>query len=272
MNQNRNSSRQALFFFVLTFGLSWIFWVPAALSGQDVMSSLWVIPFLLGGFGPSAAGVIFLYQYRDKNERGEFWKRLVDFKRISPAWYGFILLIFPLLLGLSFLLEYLGSGNLPELAQVKGLMAQPLALVGLILGGLLTGPLSEELGWRGFGLDRLQERWSPLLSSLVIAPLWWAWHLPLFWMSGTSQSEWWVGGVHFWIFLVQIVPLSILLTWAANHNRKSILAPVLLHFTFNTFYSLAHPLSARTAVIMAVLLILTAGGMVLSSREEVGSA
>jgi hypothetical protein len=47
-------------FFTLAFVLSWLFWVPAAIMSQSTDLTPPGILFLLGGFGPSAAGVIMI--------------------------------------------------------------------------------------------------------------------------------------------------------------------------------------------------------------------
>jgi hypothetical protein len=56
-------------FFALTYALTWIFWIPLALSGQDVMAGPLMIPLLLGGFGPSIAGIIMTYRTQDREGR-----------------------------------------------------------------------------------------------------------------------------------------------------------------------------------------------------------
>ena len=95
------TGRRLWSFFTLTFGLSWLCWVPAAISGQDVNASAWSILFILGGFGPSVAGVIMFYRNRNKEDRRYFWKRVFGFTRISSGWYLFIFLIFPVLLAIN---------------------------------------------------------------------------------------------------------------------------------------------------------------------------
>ena len=49
-------------FITLTYGLTWVFWILLALSGQDVMAGPLMIPLLMGGFGPSIAGIIMNYR------------------------------------------------------------------------------------------------------------------------------------------------------------------------------------------------------------------
>ncbi len=51
----------------------------------------------------------------------------------------------------------------------------------------LIGPLSEELGWRGYALDALQARWSAAASSLVVGLAWSLWHLPLFFIQDETN-------------------------------------------------------------------------------------
>ena len=42
----------------------------------------------------------------------------------------------------------------------------------LFLKNLFAGPLGEELGWRGFALNELQKKHSPIKSSIIIG-FWW---------------------------------------------------------------------------------------------------
>jgi len=46
---------------------------------------------------------------------------------------------------------------------------------------LLCGGGLEEPGWRGFALQRLQHRYSPLRSSVILGVIWAFWHWPMFW-------------------------------------------------------------------------------------------
>jgi membrane protease YdiL (CAAX protease family) len=90
---------------------------------------------------------------------------------------------------------------------------------------LFFGPVPEELGWRGCALDRLQERDSALISSLIIGGTWALWHLPLFFIAGTYQHGLGVGTPAFWLFMVTKFPDSILMTWIYNNTRRSTSLP-----------------------------------------------
>jgi membrane protease YdiL (CAAX protease family) len=98
---------------------------------------------------------------------------------------------------------------------------------------------------------------------LLIAPFWLAWHFPLFFIEGTTQSAWGIGTLSFWLFVVTIIPLSILFTWAYAQNRRSILAPILLHFAYNFTLSLVYPLPMTVNLLHTTGLLIAAAAVVL---------
>ena len=104
-----------------------------------------------------------------------------------------------------------------------------LAQLGNFLPLLILGPLSEEIGWRGYALGRLQTRWNGLASSLMIGVVWALWHLPLFFMVGTLQHEL---GLLFIGFLVGFMANSVCYTWLYNNTKKSLWSAILFHWLF----------------------------------------
>jgi len=100
-------------FFVLTYAITWIFWIPLALSGQDVMAGPLMIALVLGGLGPSVAGILMVYRTQGKEGRRDFWRRSINFKQISAGWYAAIILIFPVAYGLGVLLDMSLGGKPP---------------------------------------------------------------------------------------------------------------------------------------------------------------
>jgi membrane protease YdiL (CAAX protease family) len=60
----------------------------------------------------------------------------------------------------------------------------------------LDGPMSEEPGWRGVALPGLQGSGrSPLLATLILAPIVALWHVPLV-FAHQLPPGWTSGGVH----------------------------------------------------------------------------
>lgn len=89
---------------------------------------------------------------------------------------------------------------------------------------LIGGPLSEEIGWRGFLLPRLQKRLNPFCSSIVLGIIWACWHLPLFFIVGTCQY-----GIPFLLFVMTTTINTIIITWIFNRTNGSLVFPILFH-------------------------------------------
>lgn len=255
-------------FFALTYILTWIFWIPLALSGQDVMAGPLMIALVIGGFGPSIAGIIMTYRTQNHEGRRDFWRRSINFSQIGGRWYLVILLIFPLVYGLAILLDVLLGGSLPGAEAISQIAVQPASLVGMLLMGLIIGPLAEEFGWRGYALDPLQARWSALVSALVVGLFWWAWHFPLFFMNGMPQNEWGLGTTAFWAYAVTVFSLSVLFSWVFNNTRRSILAAILIHFMYNSTFNVVSPISERVSLFVAVILTISSGVVILISGAK----
>jgi membrane protease YdiL (CAAX protease family) len=96
---------------------------------------------------------------------------------------------------------------------------------------LIFVAVQEEPGWRGFLLDRLQCRCSPLLATLLVWLPWSLWHGPLDYFRPVRFS------LVVWILLriVFMIPLTIILTWFYNHSGRSILTTAIFHAGMNTF-------------------------------------
>ena len=106
-------------------------------------------------------------------------------------------------------------------------------LLGMVilffLYNFIYGGLSEEPGWRGFALPRLQAKFSPLVSSLILGVLWAVWHAPAKFggIEATSLSDTLVE----WVLIVLV---TIIFTWLFNRTEGSILVTALIHPAMNT--------------------------------------
>ena len=219
-------------YLLLAYGLTWLFWIPVALTRHDYQTSPFLLAVVfLGVFGPGIAGIILTYREQGKEGGRDFWHRVFDFRRISFKWYLLILLLFPALHMISIGINYWLGGDPPEFAFIKESLAMPAGILVVVILYLLQSAL-EELGWRGYMLDRLQVIWKPLTASLVLGVFHAFWHLPLFWIVGTNQSRY-LSGVEFTLFVVFVTSGSFFNTWCYNENRRSTLAVILLHTVAN---------------------------------------
>lgn len=118
-------------------------------------------------------------------------------------------------------------------ALLRALAAAPLTLASTFLFLLVFGPLPEEMGWRGYALDPLQAAYGPLTAALLLGVVHALWHLPLFFIEGSFQDKLGVFTPGFWRFMVSIVAMSVIISWAFNLTSRSTLLAVLLHWTEN---------------------------------------
>lgn len=220
-------------FFVATYAWTWLFWGMAILLGANMETAMGLVLLLLGVMGPMVTGIGFTYLTRDKEGRRDYWKRIISFKRIPARWYLVIFLFVPVLNILAVLLDVLTGGSGATWGEAAlNLVSNPLSIIPSILFASLI-PFIEELGWRGYVLDRLQEKRSALVSSLILGVVWSLWHLPLFFVQGSYQAGLGVGTLAFWLFIIGIVPISLVFTWIYNNTGRSTLAVILFHSMVN---------------------------------------
>ncbi|WP_069385710.1 CPBP family intramembrane glutamic endopeptidase [Cellulosimicrobium cellulans] len=246
-------------FWALAFGLSWGPWAAALAVGGDVDDPLTFALYALGGCGPSLAALVLAATGR-RSPRLARWGAV---GRWLPAAVGLgavaavvTALVAPLLGG-------------PE-ADVAGDAARAVAesggLLAFALLSLLAGPLSEEIGWRGYAQPRLRRLLDPLPASALLGAVWSVWHLPLFLLDGTWQST--LGPVETALFLAAMVPMSSAYWFVTERLHGGVPAAVLLHLVGNAALTL---LAITAPVGMAVyvgVVVLTAAVIHLVTRPD----
>jgi membrane protease YdiL (CAAX protease family) len=261
-------SRPLIAFFVLTFVITWGLGACYALFPTQLEALFGKISaanplFYVAVYAPSLSALIVTAYTSGVSGLGELLSRLLRW-RVGLKWYLTVFLGVPLLLLGSAALSALSSGESLNLGSKDWLLAIYALVVQLLTD---PGPLGEELGWRGFALPRLLERWSALSASLILGAIWGLWHLPAFFISGLPQS-------HFSLpaFLLGTVALSVLMTWVFQNTRGSVLIAVLIHWLFNgqdlprgSFPAVAGVLS------LAALMVVVVNGPTHLSRAPHGS-
>lgn len=198
-------------FFLLAFLLSWYPWVLAI--ARDRTSGP-------NPLGPFVAALIVTGVVEGWSGIRALLGRIVRV-RIGLRWYAVIF-------GLPVLLCATAVAIMAALGQVTAspTVAAWRELPDRFLFIFLFIGLGEEPGWRGFALPRLQKNNSPLTASLILAPLWALWHLPLM---GNEFPPAVIPA-----FLISLLGGTLIQTWLFNRTRGSVFAQMLFHATVNT--------------------------------------
>ena len=217
-------------FFALAYLLSWYPWLIALARGRSTGPN---------PLGPLLAAIVVTALVSGRPGLREFFSRMVRW-RVGLKWYAFVLLA-PVVICLAAV--GLSLCFMPN-SQVATLSPEKLReLPERFLFILLFIGLGEEPGWRGFALPVLQRQHSPLKASLILAPLWAIWHLPLI---GHEFQ-----GPIIPAFLISVFGGTLVLTWLFNHTRGSVLLVMLFHATINTVGAgLIFPLFSGAALIL----------------------
>ena len=247
-------------FFLLTFSLSWAAWALAVLLGTKYNALPAQILHYAGGLGPLVATLALLYRRHTPDFRREFWRRAIDFRRIGIKWYAVILLTVPALTALGAVADKLLGGGGLQIEAAGRLVQEPWSFLPFAVFTLVFGPIPEELAWRGYALDGLQIKWKALTASIVLGLAWTVWHLPLFFIEGSYQHGLGLGTSQFWLYMLDKVPQSILMTWLYNNNRRSTLSAILFHFMVNLVGEL-FDLTLRAETFYILLWIVAAIGV-----------
>jgi membrane protease YdiL (CAAX protease family) len=205
---------------------------------------------VVGGLGPFAAGAI-LTQRSDRQLRS--WLANIFRMRVQIRYY-LVALVLPiiaiLVAGTVHSIVFDGRVSLETLPETY---EYPLFLGFIVLfgGGL------EEPGWRGYLLPQLQQRYSALVAALLVGIVWAGWHLPLFVLPGTIQSE-----VSLVLYTSQMIAMSVVLTWVTNAARGSVVPAILLHAGGNAvlnYYPIGGVAGAISTLGLSLLVATLAG-------------
>lgn len=147
------------------------------------------------------------------------------------------------------------------LKEVQGIQNLTISRVQIFLIAffdlLIRGSLGEELGWRGYALNELQKKHSPLKAALVIGLLWGSWHAPLWLLTGYSGIDLILYSI---CFMIGILGISIMMTFFYKLNRN-LLVPIVIHQSFNYFLYLSQ--NMRVNSIWYTLLAYGVAGLIL---------
>jgi len=229
----------------------------------------WMLLLIFGGMGPSLVGITMMLLTYDQAQRRDYWRRCFSVRRIRLLWWLVIFLIFPAIFGVSIAVDQALGGPMPGLTQLKTLMENPLMWPLAAFLGFMSGPWSEEFGWRGYALEPMIKRFGILPGTIGLGVIWAVWHLPLYFMTDGWHAQMGFKLAGFWTFILFNVALSMIMTWVYYKTDRSILSGMLLHFAVNFTAQLVSPYSDRVEILRVIpMLVIGLIGWLLINRRS----
>jgi membrane protease YdiL (CAAX protease family) len=170
--------------------------------------------------------------------------------RVAARWYALALLGAPLMyVALEFALSLTSAEFLPGILITSDRSA--LLLMGFGYG-LLGGGFLEELGWTGFVVPRLRQRYSVLRTGLFVGLLWGAYHFSIIFWSGSHS-----GALGLAILVAQLFAwlpaYRVLMVWVYDWT-ESLLVAMLMHASLTAGMLILQPLAMAGATLLVWLI------------------
>ena len=222
--------RSPVRFFVLVFLLSMPFFWLGVVTDWQLMPDLPVS--VLAAFCPMLAALLLIGQESSTMGAVGFLKRAFDFRRITDKrWYLPILLLMPVVSFLVYALMWGLSLPLP-VPSTQVLAGLTITSVLLMFTAFFVLALGEELGWSGYILEPLQNRWGALQAGLILGVVGIVWHLVPLLLIMHREPAW----IAWWC--VYAVAFRILVVWLYNNAGGSVFAVAVFHATLNLSFVL----------------------------------
>ena len=260
---SRLDTRALVVFFVLAYALSWSWVIPLAAAHEVVRRGAGWPTHLPALLGPAIAAVAVTAWTMGRPGVRDLGARMARW-RVPLRWW--LAAVSPLVfLGLGLAAMAAAGQGLPaagEFGRFSGIPAIGLAGVLLVI---FVAALGEETGWRGYALPQLQRRFSPLASSLILAVLWFAWHLPQFLVIATYRDFPPAGYVGMFCGLACG---AVVLTWLYNRSGGSILLVAVWHGLYNVVSGTQAATGILAAVVSTLIMIQAIVLIVLEMRAR----
>jgi len=224
-----------------------------SLSDTTGYNAPWLYIFIaLCAFSPTIASYIVLKRNNEVKGFKEWLKNVFDVK-IPFRFYLFVIVLSAVY-------------YIPQII-IKGFEdAQPFYMFFLLLPLVLIGGGIEEAGWSYVLRPELDKKFGLVLSSLIIAVIWAAWHIPVFLPQGRIESLSWFG-----LFTIDILGSSFALG-AIIRITKSVFLCVLFHTIGNavssTFYGFSDSLFGTIFSTVLLIVVSITAVMIYEKKNE----
>ena len=259
MKEACKNKKVTILYLVVTIALTWLLQFMPLIIGLDIentsissfdFASLF---FGLGGMMPTLIGVIFVLVFYTRDGIKDFLKRcFVPNKECISAILISLVLICTEVFVTQMISRLLGAENL-GFEGLKLIAQNPLYFFYFLFWGIISGPFSEEFGWRGFLTDRLFRKDKVLQMSLLIGFVWGIWHLPLYFYPAQIQHDWFmINPILGLLFIVSCMSAALVYSTIYVVAKRKIFPIFFLHMFKNIILTgaMIYPFSDTYSVVV----------------------
>jgi membrane protease YdiL (CAAX protease family) len=207
-------------YFAVTFLVTWSLWFASGVTSQTGSHGPW---FLLGVFSPGLVALAFTARRAGSRGAVALLRRLVAWQ-VSARWFIFALGYMAVVKLTAAIIYRTVWSEWPRFGTEPWFVLLGATLMSTLVGG----QAGEELGWRGYALPKLAERFGMGAGSILLGVVWALWHLPLFFAPAADTYH-----QSFPLYLLQVTALSIVMAWVYYRTCGSLVPVMLLHAAVN---------------------------------------
>jgi uncharacterized protein len=208
-------------FFALAYALTWTAFIAVAAWRIPTRRPLGALLVLLGAFAPSLAAILLTARTEGSAGVRELLRPILKWQ-VGARWYLFALGYIPAVKLTAALVHRVAIGAWPRFGE------EPWYLIPAAIAVSTPFQAGEEIGWRGYAIPRLAERFGLGRASLLLGIIWAFWHLPQFYIVEADTY-----GQSFPLFALQVTALSVAMAWLYARTMGSLLLVMLFHAAVN---------------------------------------
>ena len=253
-------------FFILIFAVTWTFWFAAPYLGDPINSDPIFLMFMLAGlFTPFTTALCLIFTSKNDALKSTFSNKLFNIKLIKWKTIPLFLILFPASIIISVLISTLFGYSFDQFTIADEFSFSIGGIPTLLV--LLLAACFEELGWRGYAVESLNNKFNYFEATAIFGVLWSLWHLPMFFIPESYQAELLQEDFILVInFFVSIIPLAFIISWFCKKNSGSILGAILIHSVVNLSQEF-FLVSPYTKCIQTLILIVIAAIFIIVDRN-----
>ena len=252
--------RPVLFFF-LAYLFTWIFWIPAIFTSENLGAGL----MLIGLIAPAVVSTVFILVSGSSALKQDLKNKIIGFYKVRWKNVFLAILVFAGVIAGSILLSLAFGQSLDQFS-----FTEDFSFTGVGIGSaLLTVALAsiiEEIGWKGYCEDSIGNYMNWFWESMIFGALWSLWHLPLIFIKGTYQAGLMVNPLYVVNFFISGIPLGFVITWVYLVSDRSILACMVFHLFVN-FMQEKIAMTQETKCVETIVVTIAAAIIVLVNKD-----